>query len=1130
MVDNRLPEDHQQRQQALDVTRSFIVQAPAGSGKTGLLTQRLLALLATVQQPEDILAITFTRKARGEMLERVLHALEQAASANEQPLDDPFQQQLQSLAQQVLLRSKTLGWQLLEQPSRLRILTIDAFNASLTRQLPVLSQYGAQPVVSDNAEQLYRLAVQRVLMAQDLSGDHQQQVYALLTHTGFQQSALEDTLVAMLAKREQWLGLLQVDVDHDRESLESLLALMVCEQLQRVQQMGGAIWVELLALGNYAAENCCLLEKPNESAQVIAELDKVSELSIAADGLKGWQAVSHLLLTADGKAWRKPGGINKNIGFIAKTPQTDSIKSLLTELADDQLLLQALQALRLLPKPEYSSEQWQVLQPMLITLQLCLAELLLVFREQGTVDHIEMASRALRALTDGDGDDIIGEAPSELALKLDAQIKHILVDEFQDTSLGQIQLLNNLTAGWQPNDANSVFLVGDPMQSIYRFRKAEVGIFLSVWQTGLGEIDLQRLQLSVNFRTQQALVEWNNIAFDHVLPSVDDLDSGAVRFANAIAWHAVSDQNAVQVWAQTEQNPATEAMQVVDLVRQGLLEHVDDKASRIAILVRRRKDAIEILKALQLAGIAYQAMEMATLEQTPEVRDLLSLTQALLHPADRLSWLSVLRAPWCGLQLNDLLALSSIGFAQDLIALEFDQTSLALSADGIQRWLRIQPILNAAIAARQHIGLRQLVMHTWQQLGGPACYTSSSAIGNAEQFFALLGNQEQSGDLEDPVLLTQQLNRLFALPDTSEAAVQVQVMTIHKAKGLEFDHVILPGLGHGKRFNDNDRPLLISESRPMKQGNGLLLGMRKAADSQAADPIYQFINNIHKQRDQHEAKRLLYVATTRARHRLYLLGHVSSTESKTEPANNSAFSWLWPVIEPMVNWLSPVETNEIENNIAIAGATLSRLTNDWQAPVQSSDQPIQQQQNQELLELEPERDQLAHAPLAIAIGRVVHRALEALAYYGESWWLTLNQSNWLMQQLRDESLIEQEKPQASKEIQRAIENTLQDEKGQWILQSHTEAHCEYALNYFYKERLATAIIDRTFIDDEGQRWIIDYKTSLNQEVDLATYLRSQVERYQPQLSKYKTLMQAMDTRPIKMALYFPLLKEFVVVS
>ena len=153
--------DAHERLRALDVDRSFIVQAPAGSGKTELLIQRYLALLARVESPEEVVAVTFTRKASAEMRARVLHALDLAA--DDTPPSPAHQLQTWRLARAVRARDAAMNWGLRGSPSRLRLQTIDSLCASLTRQMPVLSGFGAQPESIENAAELHQEAARRTL-------------------------------------------------------------------------------------------------------------------------------------------------------------------------------------------------------------------------------------------------------------------------------------------------------------------------------------------------------------------------------------------------------------------------------------------------------------------------------------------------------------------------------------------------------------------------------------------------------------------------------------------------------------------------------------------------------------------------------------------------------------------------------------------------------------------------------------------------------------------------------------------------------------------------------------------------------------------------------------------------------
>ena len=153
--------DQRQRQQALDPLRSFCVTAPAGSGKTELLIQRFLTLLARVELPEEVLAITFTRKAAAEMRARIIDALETAL--DDQPPADAHRALTWSLAREALQNDRKQGWDLLTGPARLNIKTIDSYCASLTRQMPVLSGFGG-PVAPVNDARPYYLEATRAML------------------------------------------------------------------------------------------------------------------------------------------------------------------------------------------------------------------------------------------------------------------------------------------------------------------------------------------------------------------------------------------------------------------------------------------------------------------------------------------------------------------------------------------------------------------------------------------------------------------------------------------------------------------------------------------------------------------------------------------------------------------------------------------------------------------------------------------------------------------------------------------------------------------------------------------------------------------------------------------------------
>src|SRR6185295_12283579 len=169
------------RSAALDPRRSFIVQAPAGSGKTELLAQRYLRLLATVEAPEQILAITFTRKAAAEMRQRILLAF---AAAGESAPASPHKRTTWELARAVRDTDLKHSWHLAQHPSRLRIQTIDALNASLARRLPVLAATGAALQPTSDAKPLYEAACRGLIERLGDGSEASANLEALIVHLG----------------------------------------------------------------------------------------------------------------------------------------------------------------------------------------------------------------------------------------------------------------------------------------------------------------------------------------------------------------------------------------------------------------------------------------------------------------------------------------------------------------------------------------------------------------------------------------------------------------------------------------------------------------------------------------------------------------------------------------------------------------------------------------------------------------------------------------------------------------------------------------------------------------------------------------------------------------------------------
>jgi len=1111
------PADALQRAAALDPTRSFCVTAPAGSGKTELLSQRVLALLARVDQPEEILAITFTRKAAAEMRQRIVAALHMAA---QEPEPEAAHRRLTwQLARAALRRDAECGWNLLRNPARLRVQTIDGLCSSLTAQMPVLSQFGGQPRIAEMAGPLYLEAVNALLEQLEQPGPIADSLARLLAHVDNQVERCQRLLVALLARRDQWLPHIGTGIrdHHDAERdarawLERGLRAVQGDALRRAHAALGVYEGELLELLDFAACRCAELD-PEHALAVFAGCDSLPEPVPEQHAL--WLRLVKWLLTDKGE-WRKRLTVNE--GFPAAKgadknlyqERKQTMQALLDALALDAAVLETLVEIRYLPAPAYSDEQWQVLAHLTRVLPAAALQLLLVFQRHGAVDFSQIALSALDALGDA-------LAPSDLWLRLDARISHLLIDEFQDTSSGQFELVKRLVEGWHEHNENggapqTLFIVGDGMQSIYGFREANVGLFLEARRRGVNELALSDAPLSVNFRSTPAVIDWINRVFAGAFPPAEHGARGAVPYAPSSAFKAArGDSEVAVIGVRADALREGEAAQCVRLVRRALAASTDGS---VAILVRYRSHLRAIVPALQRAGIRWRATDIDPLARRAAIQDALALLKALLNPADRISWLALLRSPLVGLDHADLHALAAgadgAGLRQSVwTRMRAASVRAALSADGAACVERAAAAIDAALAQRARKPLRIWLEGVWRALGGHLCLGGESEWSDLQRLFELVEQLDGDFSLEK---LEQRLDRLYAraevAPDT-----RVVVMTIHKSKGLEFDTVIVPGLDRGTALDDKAL-LQWSEYRSAAGDNHLVLAARPAPGGDD-DAIYDYLDYERRQKQKLEDTRLLYVAVTRAKKDLYLLfsSKEGSEEEVRAPAANSLLARIWPAVADEVLWES-AEALPVASRPALAGETaLRRVPPQWRLPLPETPAPAQNNNVPAEAALDT---------LETRVGSVIHRLLQQLVQFGVDSWQARDarrRQALAEQMLLQSGVMPAQLGSAAQAVCAAVDTMLADERGRWLLRAdHSASAVEWELLADGRRH----VIDRSFVDAAGVRWIVDYKSALPRAGEtLADFIAREVAAYAPQLANYRRLVAQLDAREIRTALYFP---------
>ena len=1114
-----VPADAQERLQALDPTRSFIVQAPAGSGKTELLVQRFLSLLTTVDKPEAILAITFTNKAAAEMRERILTAIDSARSPRP---DEPHKQQTWKLAASVLERDHQLGWNIHETPQRLRVQTIDSLCSGLARRLPVLAGFGAPPGIVQDPGPIYTEAARAVLTSID-DAEVGGPVRQLLEHLDGNVRRFISLLSEALEEREQWITQIVGGAVSDRAQLESSLKAVVDAECRTLcQQLGHSLLIQASAVLVRAAQYVLADgQSPRWALEVQSAGGEVTHPAFL-------RALGSWALTGKGSVRSK---VDKRIGVPSKSnfkdkseqqtaiEHAEAAKTLLARLEDDSYMEGHLKRASGLPNDRYTDEEWTIVEALSRVLPLGFAHLKLLFANQGSVDFLEYQHRALQALGST-------KEPTELLLSLDEAIAHILVDEFQDTSRGQMVLLHRLTADWTNGDGRTLFVVGDPMQSIYRFREAEVGFFLQVWngQGLLGDISLTPLRLNTNFRSVEPVVDWLNDAFKAAFPKQSDVLRGAVTFSPALAATPGSAEEGVVVEALPDGDDAREAEAIQQIV-QSALERGDES---VAILVRSRGHLKEILPTLQRAGQSYQAQETEGLAGRQVVRDLYALTRAYLHNSDGPAWLGVFRAPYCGLKLADLHNLFKATTPWQLVVAG-NAVAEGLTEDGLARLRHVTNAIGNARASRASQSLRDTVESLWLELGGPHCLDNPAQLADARDYLSVLSAHEFAGKLRDELHFESALQNLFAAPDPS-GDPRVQVMTIHKAKGLEFDSVILPGLH--KKLLSNSKPFLITDEVLVANDDGheqthLLVAPIEA--NQQNNPLFQWLQQLEGERDAYESVRLLYVAATRAKKRLHLMVSANLNEedgSPVAPQSSTLLHHIWPHVASSLSATTAPEGTSSQDCAGV-GAHSARTTKPLSTDSHTSIETVDRDATPTAAEVEIEFEWAGEN--ARHIGTLIHRQIERITREGITAWppekIDANRASFKAG-LRNLGVVENGIEAATERVVNALTAMVDDERGAWLLADHLEGEVELALAQTSSEGVRELVVDRTFVDEGGTRWIVDYKTGGHEGGDLTTFLDTEQERYSAQLENYAKVMREMDDRPIRLGLYFPLIRAW----
>ncbi len=1184
-------DDRAAREQAIDTSGSVLVQAPAGSGKTELLAMRFLMLLAEVKEPDEILAITFTRYATAEIRHRIIAKLEEARVSMESgTMPEGEDNSSLLIAQAALANSIKRGWRLLEQPQRLNIQSIDSLCLRIAHQSPLSVRPGGVLRPTTVAAPLYRQAALQTF--DRLGGDDKELNTALQELLLLRDSNLascEALLAGMLATRDQWTHAFpltgEIDWERARARLEEPLRREVYRVLGEAHGLlfaQPALTRELMALTDYACGNL----EPDHDLHRLAGLAALPPPTLEFAGQ--WRCLCGFLLTEQSGARRR---FNISNGFPRQgKEQKARIRDLVQKL--DQIgLFDWLREIRALPPPTYTDRQWNSLRHIFVALRHAVAELGSVFAEHGVVDIMEISIAALEALNG----DLAGTAMVK-------GTHHLLVDEFQDTSRRQHDLLGALLRSWsadaEAEKPRTLFFVGDPMQSIYMFRQADVELFELVRRQGFAAGDkflpLKKLQLKTNFRSNAGVVKPLNRMFDAVFPYGAKTGAAAVDFLPGVPANSDEPEGAYTVHASfvaakeksSEGDPSlddsetapeidprqSETEEVLNILRRHLpaieKARLYDEEFTVAVLGRAKNHLVPIAAALRGEGISFRAIELETLGQRQEILDLQSLTRALLHPMDRIAWLALLRAPWCGLELRDLHLLCGTDehqFGGGAVSRQIEEHLHLLGDEPRERVSRVRSVLQAALGNRhRQSSFSSWIERTWNSLGGPAC-VDEAGYENARQYFRMLEQVTPDGIEATGDAMERQLNRLFASPDPSVGErCGIQLMTMHKAKGLGFNVVLLPGL---HRTTRSYTPTLIRYlERATEEGTELLVAPIDDAGDETS-PLNRWVRRQKENREAEERKRLLYVACTRAREELHLFASATVTNKGPGSKPGSLLRSAWPALKgyfeekyaelnsaqpagKVLDFPSPPVQDHSVSGVLDALAAGSGGSRIYRLPPHGRPSPIASNllwRGMQAISIPAEDEDEGQRPQGSRssriLGTTVHALFERAARLFDQGQTEANLRSVLplfraqaTSLTRNEGLSPQEAESIARNAVQALEMALADPVGLWILGSHHEAQTESSWTGVIDGVPRTLRIDRSFragpdplSEGENCLWVIDYKTATHGPSGIAEFLETEKRQYAEQLQSYAEIMRFAHgvQSQLRLGLYYPFLPRLV---
>ena len=1048
------PSDHQVRKKALG-QGSFIVQAPAGSGKTSLLVKRFLNRLLEVKSPKEVLALTFTNKAAAEMAQRLKEALEGKSKDNE------IKKIVEKISKHALKNKWDEGY-----IDTLMVMTIDKLALRLIKQTPILSSSGVNFLTDEDPDDLYRETIRETITSNAEN-------HLLFKYFDYDYHKLTEQLLALISKRDQWLPIVSGLLRSNDKNIEEIYGTYYTNELN--------IWVEEKIKPNFTNEDLKELEIIVSYLADNKNIDRKDKLRSSIN-YEFWFYIRDLILTKSGKQIRKK--IDTSSGFPATNVGKEIKERLLKLIELKNNKFNILIDFFNVTHHKNIVDIYPLITPFCLLLIDMVTRLNEKFKERRIIDFTQIMGNAVEALRD-----------THLPLILDQNISHILVDEFQDTNESQLIFIELLTQNFAGNPDKSFFAVGDPMQSIYRFRKAEVEIFSRVQKSGISDLKLTSLFLKVNFRSNKNIIDWLNNSFSKAFPLIDDSDEGSVPYSSCESSNnnLEGGMELIALTCDTKSKTAqyeAEALYVLNLIKDTRKSNPD---ASIAVLTRSKAHLNELITLINKkdSSIPIDAIEMSKILSNQTFQDILCLTKALFDFSDRTNWIAALKSPWCGLSINDLVLL----FEKDHKSLvwelinNIDNTS-RLDKNSARRLRSFVEVIRENIQYRGRISHRYFVEGIWRQLNGEESMVDSNDIQNIDLFLELL--EEASEILSIDFIKLERLIENKFISKTSIQKNSIKFLTIQRSKGLEFDHVIIPNLNKRTRNEESDLVLYDKSTLSIKNP-----GSDKNLHSYHAYKERKRLDN--------EKIRLLYVAMTRAKNKCYLIGTVKKEGDLVIPNSGTFMNILWPFFSDK---FTEIATPEDENSFEKFIPKLRRLNDNFYSGDKRYKRSID---TEELSFCYPNMS----TDIQRFTGNIVHKYLEIIVKKQlDIDKILCNKIDYTESLYLGKNFKKKDIKIGLNLVKKSLEMLKKTSDGRWILNRYLADNSE--VSYLLESNNTTTqhIPDRSFIENDIQ-WIIDYKTPFSPIKNLAV----EAKKHLPQLRLYETIFKG-NKRVIQKAIYF----------